>query len=102
MTDLLSGDVPWAYIRQAQQLLRLTDKYGATRVEAACSRALAFGLMNVSRVERIIRQSLEQSSAPGMPAASTGKITSLPPARFARDANYFNHTTKENDHGDHC
>jgi transposase len=102
MTELLSGEVPWAYIRQAQQLLRLTDKYGATRVEAACGRALAFGLMNVSRVERIIKQSLEQSSAPGMPASSTAKITSLVPARFARDANYFNHTTKENDHGDHC
>jgi hypothetical protein len=37
-----------------------------------------------------------------MPASSTAKITSLVPARFARDANYFNHTTKENDHGDHC
>ena len=100
MAELLAGDVPWAYIRQAQQLLRLTDKYGAARVEAACARALAFGLMNVSRVERIIKQSLENSAAPA------GRVTSLPPARFVRDAGYFNHTTnhhtpQEDTHGDH-
>lgn len=104
MAELLSGDVPWAYIRQAQQLLRLADKYGTTRVEAACARALAFGLTNVSRVERIIRQSLEQSSAPAAPAPSVGRITPLAPARFARDASYFNHgtnnhTTQEDTHG---
>ena len=104
MAELLSGDVPWAYIRQAQQLLRLNDKYGSTRVEAACSRALAFGLMNVSRVERIIRQSLEQVSTSAAPAPSAGRMTPLVPARFARDASYFshitsNHTTKEDDHG---
>lgn len=100
MAELLCGDVPWAYIRQAQQLLRLTDKYGGSRVEAACGRALAFGLMNVSRVERIIKQSLDPSSAPQRPSAAIGKITPLAPARFVRDAGYFNHT-KENDHGDH-
>ncbi|MDY6850416.1 MAG: IS21 family transposase [Thermodesulfobacteriota bacterium] len=99
MAELLSGDVPWTYIRQAQQLLRLADKYGSSRVEAACSRALAFGLMNVRRVEGIIRQSLEQSSAPTMPSASTQKVTRLAPARFVRDASYFNHTNKEDDHG---
>lgn len=53
MTELLSGDVPCAYIWQAQHLLGLCNKYGSPRVEAACSRALAFGLMNLSRVERI-------------------------------------------------
>ena len=97
MADLLSGDVPWTYIRQAQLLLRLGDKYGVTRVEAACTRALAFGLMNVKRVEGIIKQSLEKELAP----APTGtRIFTLPPPRFERDADYFSHhTTKENDHG---
>ena len=99
MAELLCGDVPWAYIRQAQHLLRLTEKYGGSRVEAACGRALAFGLINVSRVERIIKQSLE-SSAPQRPTASLGKITPPAPARFVREAGYFNNT-KENDHGDH-
>jgi len=97
MAELLSGDVPWTYIRQAQMLLRLGDKYGVTRVETACTRALAFGLMNVKRVEGIIKQSLEKESAP-MPTGT--RIFNLPPPRFERDAEYFSHhTTKENEHG---
>jgi hypothetical protein len=96
MVDLLSGDVPWIYIRQAQQLLRLNDKYGTGRVEAACARALVFGLMNVSRVERIIKQTLEQTP---LPADRTGQIANMEPARFARDASYFNHNIEEDTHG---
>ena len=97
MAELLAGDVPWTYIRQAQALLRLGDKYGATRVETACTRALAFGLMNVKRVEGIIKQSLEKELAP----VSTGtKFFTLSPPRFERDASYFSHhTTKEHEHG---
>jgi len=108
MTELLSGDVPWAYIRQAQQLLRLADKYGSTRVEAACSRALAFGLTNVCRLERIIRQSLQRPSAPLSSVTQTDRVTPLAPARFARDVSYFNHNSnnhnnnKEEDHGNNC
>lgn len=84
------------YIRQAQALLRLSDKYGVTRVETACSRALAFGLMNVKRVEGIIKQSLEKESAPTLTGT---RIFTLPP-RFERDADYFSHhTTKEDEHG---
>lgn len=99
MEKLLSGVVPWAYIRQAQALLRLYDKYGNTRLEAACNRALAFGLMNVKRVEGIITQSLQRETAP----KPTGiKVTTLAP-RFERDADYFSHhTTKENEHGSNC
>jgi transposase len=97
MAELLSGDVPWTFIRQAQALLRLGDKYGAPRVEAACARALAFGLMNVKRVEGIIKQSLEKES---IPAPTGARIFTLQPPRFERDADYFSHhTTKENEHG---
>ena len=98
MTELLAGDVPWAYLRQAQNLLRLNDKYGSTRVDDACARALNFGLMNVKRVEGIIRQAMERESTPAKQTTAT--ITHLPPARFQRQADYFcHHTTKENDHG---
>lgn len=95
MTELLTGDVPWIYIRQAQQLLRLNDKYGKERVETACGRALAFGLMNVSRVERIIKQSLDVQ--PHKSTTGGCNIITLPAARFQRDANYFAH--KETNHG---
>lgn len=97
MAELLSCDVPWAFIRQAQNLLRLNDKYGSQRVETACARALAFGLMNVKRVEGIIKQSLEKDAAPTRTPAA---IITLPPARFQREADYFSHhIPKENDHG---
>ena len=96
MAELLNGDVPWAFIRQAQKLLRLNDKYGAARVEVACQRALAFGLMNVSRVERIIKQALDKQPIPGKPAGTVTQLSSA--VRFIRPANYFSHH-KENDHG---
>lgn len=95
MAELLNGDVPWAFIRQAQKLLRLNDKYGAARVEVACQRALAFGLMNVSRVERIIKQALENLPAQAKPAGTVTPLSSA--ARFIRPADYFSH--KENYHG---
>jgi transposase len=95
MASMLSGDVPWAFIRQAQKLLRLNDKYGSARVEVACRRALAFGLMNVSRIEGIIKQALNKQQTQSKPA---GTVTQLSLAvRFCRPADYFSH--KENDHG---
>lgn len=87
MAELLAGDVPWAFLRQAQSLLRLNDKYGSPRVNNACARALSFGLMNVKRVEGIIKQAMERESAtaPG----TTATITQLHPPRFQRQADYF-------------
>jgi hypothetical protein len=98
MAELLAGDVPWAFLRQAQNLLRLNDNYGSARVDAACARALNFGLMNVKRVEGIIRQALERESTTA--PRTTATITTLPPARFQRNPEYFRqHTAKEHDHG---
>lgn len=64
MSRLLSGDFPWSYLRQAQKLMRLADKYGEETVDAACRRALAFDLINVRRVETIVLQGLEQGAGP--------------------------------------
>jgi len=60
MSNLLAGPTPWARLRQAQKLMRLGDKYGWQRVEAACARANAFELRNVKRVEGILLQDLDQ------------------------------------------
>lgn len=84
---LLSGTFPWAYLRQAQKLMRLVEKYGDLRVEAACGRALSFDLINVTRVQRIVEQALENE---------TGKefrIIQLP-LRFLRANESFNHNKK--------
>ena len=61
---LLSGVFPWARLRQAQKLLRLADRYGAARVNAACARALGFELLDVGRVETILRAALEREPGP--------------------------------------
>ena len=49
---LLEGEFPWSRLRQAQKLLRLADRYGAKRTEAACLRALSFDLIDVHRLGR--------------------------------------------------
>jgi len=82
MELLLAGDFPWARLRQAQKLLRLPGKYGSDRVENACSRALAFDLIDVRRVEGMIVKGLE-----GTEGQTRGKV--IAPARFMRPASYF-------------
>jgi transposase len=87
---LLSGTFPWARLRQAQKLLRLTERYGATRVNAACARALAFELLDVRRVEAILSTALEREPGPG----AHGSVIPLP-ARFARTPASFAHHPRE-------
>ena len=90
MAQLLSGDFPWAKLRQGQKLLRLCDKYGAPCVDLACRRALAFELINVRRVESIIHRHLEQAPHPQDPAP-----VAVLPLRFARDPQSFTHPKPE-------
>jgi transposase len=87
---LLSGTFPWARLRQAQKLLRLTERYGAARVNAACARALAFELLDVRRVEAIVGTALEREPGP----AARGSLIPLP-ARFARAPASFAHYPRE-------
>lgn len=88
MEQLLSGDFPWSKLRQAQKLLRLSEKYGTVRVEQACSRALSFSLIDVFRLERIIKQAFGNEAEKG-----GDKRGIVVPARFGRPAEYF--TKKE-------
>jgi len=95
---LFSGDFPWANLRQGQKLLRLVDKYGAARVDDACSRALNFELINVKRVERIVVQALTaQRHEPDAPTSDN--VVQLP-LQFLRTPQSLNHNNKEkNDNG---
>lgn len=86
---LLSGTFPWAMLRQAQKLLRLTEKYGNERIDAACRRAIGFELINVNRVQRIVERSLENETG-----ASNDRLPQVVqlPLRFLRDPKTFNHS----------
>ena len=97
MTRLLEGDFPWARLRQAQKLLRLTDKYGAQVLDSACRRALGFELINVHRVEQIVLRGLDRDDGDASLGPSPSKLIqgSL---RFLRPSNSFTHTpSKEED-----
>lgn len=94
---LLGGVFPWARLRQAQALLRLAERFGAARANAACARALAFDLVDVRRVQRILQHALEHEPA----APDRGAVLPLP-ARFVRPPASFAHPVppEEESHGD--
>ncbi len=95
MSLLLSGVFPWAKLRQAQKLMRLADKYGHARVETACQRALGFDLINVQRVERILKNAVAPSDDP----PQTGELISMP-LRFLRPNESFSHEPKRKENPD--
>jgi hypothetical protein len=99
MTRLLSGDFPWAKLRQAQKLIRLVDKYGARALDAACRRALGFELINVHRVEQIVLRGLDHDDDDTVVPQGQLVQSSM---RFLRQADSFTHSTtqKEDPDGD--
>lgn len=86
---LLAGPLPWAKLRQGQKLLRLAEKYTPVRLDAACERALAFDLVDVRRLERIVLLALEHEADPAPPL--DGRLVSLPVPRYARTGAAFDH-----------
>ena len=89
---LIRGTFPWSRLRQARKLLRLAERYGAGRVNAACARALSFELLDVRRVETIVSAALEREAAP----AERGTVVPLP-GRFARPPQSFAHHSQKED-----
>lgn len=96
MEALLDGPFPWAKLRLAQKLLRLAETYGSRRLDAACARALGFELIDVFRVETILKKALDQETPPSTAAA----VTPLP-SRFARSPRSFVHSHQEVPNGSH-
>lgn len=81
---LLDGPLPWTRMRQAYALLAFCEKYGDGRVEAMCQSALAFDLVNVSKIGAMLK-----SAAKAPQPASGGKVIQLPLPRFMRPADQF-------------
>lgn len=82
---LLGGPLPWARMRQAYALLRLCDKFGDGRVEALCQSSLAFDVVDVHRLTRM----LKTATKPPVPGASSGRVVQLTLPRFARSTAQF-------------
>lgn len=86
---LFEGPLPWAKMRQGQKLLSLGEKYTAARLDAACARALAFDLVDVRRLQRILLRALDTEERP------TEELTLPLGSRFARPASAFDHRLRE-------
>jgi hypothetical protein len=85
---LLGGPLPWTRMRQAYALLRLCDKYGEGRVEAICQTALAFDVVDVTRIKRRLKSAVKPTS-PADAKTGTGKVVQLTLPRFARPDEHF-------------
>lgn len=84
---LLAGPLPWTRMRQAYALLRLCEKFGDGRVEAVCQSALAFDVVDVVRITRMLKSAMKTPP----PSADNGnaKLVQLTPPRFARPEHQF-------------
>ena len=82
---LLAGPLPWTRMRQGYGLLRLCERYGAARVDALCARSLAFDVLDVGRIERMLKTAAKVETQ----GVARGQVVTFPIGRFARDAASF-------------
>jgi transposase len=82
--DLLADKV-LERLRSVQAILRLEQSVGATRLEAACRRALYYGDGHYRRIKDILNAALDQAPL----AESLPSQTSVPSFTFARKSDEF-------------
>lgn len=64
VVERLFADRPLDRLRTVQGILRLSEKYGPKRLEAACRRALLFGDAGYATLKRILEKGLESDPLP--------------------------------------
>jgi hypothetical protein len=84
LIELLLADHILERLRAAQGVMRLQQGYGASRLEAACARALTHGTPFYRTVKAILAGGFDRNPLPDTNAASSA--IHAPTARFARDA----------------
>jgi hypothetical protein len=81
---LLGGALPWTKMRQTYALPALCEKFGDGRVEAICQSALAFDVVDVTRLAKM----LKSAARPTRPDPSA-KVVQLSLPRFVRPTEHF-------------
>ncbi len=84
---ILDDRLPWTKMRTVYRLLGLVRRYGADRVEQACSLSLDLDVVSVNKIASMLERATETSSPPALPKAVGHTAT-----RFARDPSEFNST----------
>jgi hypothetical protein len=84
--EMLTGPYPWHRLRSAQKILRLSDKYGAEKMDAALVKAKYYNIYDMRRIENILKNGVENI------ASEKENILSKPvQLRFIRESSSFNH-----------
>ena len=83
---ILDDPLPWTRMRTVYRLQGLVRRYGADRVEQACSLSLDLDVVSVNKIASMLERATETSS-PALPKAVGHTAT-----RFARDPSEFNST----------
>jgi transposase len=85
--EILLGERPLDRLRSAQGILRLGQRYGAPRLDAACARAHAVGEYRYHTIKTILAHALDAQPLPGLLAAPP--VAALPAPRHARPWSTF-------------
>jgi hypothetical protein len=83
---ILDDPLPWTRMRTVYRLQGLVRRYGADRVEQACSLSLDLDVVSVNKIASMLERSTE-STTPALPQA-VGQAST----RFSRDPSEFTYT----------
>lgn len=84
---ILDDPLPWTRMRTVYRLQGLVRRYGAERVDRACSLSLDLDVVSVNKIASMLERGTE-STAPALPRAVGQEAT-----RFTRSPSEFNTTT---------
>jgi hypothetical protein len=80
--DGLLDHRPEDRLRTAGRLLRLADRFGSERLEAACVRALRFDDPSYTTIKRILEQGLDREELPVTDPPPPAVAFARPPAEL--------------------
>jgi len=84
---ILDDPLPWTRMRTVYRLQGLVRRYGADRVEQACSLSLDLDVVSVNKIASMLERATEKTT-PALPQAVGQAAT-----RFSRDPSEFTNTT---------
>ena len=84
---ILDDPLPWTRMRTVYRLQGLVRRYGADRVEQACSLSLDLDVVSVTKIASMLERATEKT-APALPQAVGQTAT-----RFSRDPSEFTTTS---------
>lgn len=82
---LLDGPLPWTRMRHVYRLLGLAKRYGGDLVDEACARALEPGVVDVTRIDRMLQRGLVRRGLLSPPPSKPRRRSNVVALRFARD-----------------